>query len=269
MKKILLNFADEKFRKAQKWNSFTGKLIGSFDSVIECSPEDIDEQFRQENEHILAVKRGAGAWLWKPYFILRYLKTLDENDILFYSDAGAVFCRNTSHLIESMKEQDIWVSDIPLVEAQWTKPSVFTAMDADSKDIKETAQIQAPFIIVRKTQFAITFLEQWLNYCCNSDLLLPDQQPDTSVCIAHREDQSILSVLCKKWGIQPHQDPTQFSKMPDVYKCEGREYIETKHDDSQKVTIIHYRDINISCRTFMKLFFVAFLPNKLLSILRK
>ena len=36
-------------------------------------------------------KRGYGYWLWKPYLIKKNLDTMNEDDILFYADAGCHF----------------------------------------------------------------------------------------------------------------------------------------------------------------------------------
>ena len=41
------------------------------DMVYEYEPHNIDTFFRANNEATLAAERGAGYWLWKPYFINR------------------------------------------------------------------------------------------------------------------------------------------------------------------------------------------------------
>ena len=49
-KKILINYANKAFKKAQKLNSKTGLGVGNFDRVIEYSPKDIDKKFYEKNE---------------------------------------------------------------------------------------------------------------------------------------------------------------------------------------------------------------------------
>ena len=90
--KILLNYADGKYFEAQQKNCLSGMFSG-FNVVYKMSRNEIDASFLSRNEEILNQKRGAGYWLWKPYFINRILTELSESDVLFYSDSGSVFIR--------------------------------------------------------------------------------------------------------------------------------------------------------------------------------
>lgn len=263
MKKVLINFADGKFKRSQRLNSRTGRLIGGFDKVIEYSPADIDASFYNQHREILDEKRGAGLWLWKPYFIHKTLTALNDGDILMYCDSGAMFCRNVNSQIESMKN-DIWVSDIPLIEEQWTKPALFEYFNVTEND-RLSPQVQASFIILRKSNATVSFIEKWLDLCCVSNLIFPvGLHEERGECIEHREDQSILSVLCKKMGILPHPDPTQFRRKPEIYKGENRKWISTNHSDStEKICIVHYRNTEIGKIQLLKLWILAMIPTRI------
>lgn len=41
--KVLINYANDVYKKAQDWNSWTGKHIAGFDKVYAFSPNDIDK----------------------------------------------------------------------------------------------------------------------------------------------------------------------------------------------------------------------------------
>ena len=86
----LINYADLAFYESRKQNSLSGIEMG-FDAVIQYKKEHIDEEFLTKNELILSRQRGAGYWLWKPYFIAKTLREVQEGDIVFYSDAGSRF----------------------------------------------------------------------------------------------------------------------------------------------------------------------------------
>ena len=55
-----INYADERFAKTQKLNSWSMLHKGKVDQVIEYSPDLIDAGFRKKNQTILSQKRGGG-----------------------------------------------------------------------------------------------------------------------------------------------------------------------------------------------------------------
>ena len=65
----LINYADQAFFQSRALNSISGIQAG-FDSVIQYQKKDMSSDFLSENKEILSKRRGAGYWLWKPYFIL-------------------------------------------------------------------------------------------------------------------------------------------------------------------------------------------------------
>ena len=213
--KVLINFANEKYRKTQKFNSWTGKHIAKFDNIIEFSPEDIDSDFFNKNSKILSTKRGAGLWLWKPYFVNKVLNELKDGDYLFYSDSGAFFIRGISALIQSMGQDEIWLYGLPLKECQFTQREVFETMNAVDNCFKETNQFSATFLLLKVGDKSRAFVKEWLNLCCKYELIAARDTDQIDSFIAHREDQSILSILAKKYNIKMHLDPSQYGKLPE------------------------------------------------------
>ena len=122
---ILVNYANEDYRSTQRWNSWSGKHIAGFDKIVEYSPEDIDEDFRQRYAAILSIPRGNGLWLWKPYFIHLTLQEALPDDIVCYSDSGSFWVRSFKYVLRWMKNQDIWASVLPFIEWQWTRRECF------------------------------------------------------------------------------------------------------------------------------------------------
>lgn len=261
----LINYADEKYRDTQNLCSKTGKLHGGFDRVISYGPSDIDPDFYEKNKHILEQKRGAGLWLWKPYFIDKTLKEINDGEYLFYCDSGAFFVRSIRPLLKSM-DQDIWVAELPLVEHQWTKSSCFTMMDMEEAKYKDSNQIQASFLCVRKSACSVSFIKKWLDLCRNYDLISPEENinwtnEEYPEFIAHREDQSILSLLCKREGIKPHRDPSQFGRYPDGYKQSGYLFSIPQHkDDKYKTAFVLHRNKKLIRKAFIKHYLIAWGP---------
>lgn len=226
MDKIFVTYSNELYAPTRDFAAKMAVKRGGFDRAVVYKPEDIDDEFKFMNELILSQKRGAGLWLWKPYSIYKALiEEAKEGDILFYGDAGSFFFRSCNPIIESMGQEEIWVSNIPLVEKQYTKEDAFNIMECNSEKNKDTAQVQANFLCLRKSNRSLRFVKEWLDYCSNYDLLADDSSIQKSMnCsdfIEHRNDQSILSLLSKKWSIKPHLDPSQYGLFPEKYHARG------------------------------------------------
>lgn len=264
---VLVNYADEKYQDTQEICSRTGKIIGRFDEVISYTPNDIDSDFKSKYKNILKVKRGGGLWLWKPYVIKKALGKLNDGDYLFYCDSGAFFVRSIKPIIQTM-DQDIWVTNLPLIEHQWTKPSCITYLELDMPEYTETNQIQASFILIRKSKYSVRFVDEWLKLCCDYDLISPEDNIDKSEefpkFIAHREDQSLFSLLCKKEGILPHKDPSQFGRYPEGYKQTGYLFrIPVHTEDRYEPILVLHRHRSFSIKPFLKNFLLACAPQKI------
>lgn len=239
--KVLINYANKTYRKAQKLNTWTGKHIAGFDKVIEYSPDDVDSDFRRAYHDIFSYQRGNGLWLWKPYFLCKTLDSLRDGDILFYADSGTFWIRKAKPIFDIIEKEDIFVSSIPLIERQFTKRYVFEQMGMNYAEYGETNQIQATMIGVKKTGTMMEFSKQWLDYCCQIDLISPDScLEESEKMISHREDQSILSLLCKKKGILVHKDPTQCGRVPEQYKCSDYTFQNVESvDDYPPIMVVH------------------------------
>ena len=259
---VLINYANDKYEKVRRLNSITGKMIGLFDKVVEYGPSDIDVEFRNENQFLLNQTRGNGLWLWKPYFILKTLNDVEDDDIVFYSDSAAFFVRSVKPIVSLTKEKGIWISVLPLFEEQFTKRSVFEEIGCTELKYQDSVQFSASFLAFKKCDKSIEFVTSWLKQCCKKEMLMFDSRKDineSDTFIAHREDQSILSLLAKKNGIEGYQDPTQYSVIPEEYYDRGRKFQRYKKQD-YKPMIVHHRSYKINIIAFLKQSAYALLP---------
>lgn len=230
----LINFADKSFIKKQKWNSFSAKWLGKVDKIIEFSPKDIDSDFYNQNKKILNTKRGGGHWLWKPYFILKALKDIKENEYLIYCDSGAIVLRNLKVLTQALdkSKQSVMLFELPLLECQWTQKSVFEYFDNFTNELAFSNQIMGGFVVLKKNEVSVAFIEKWLSLCCDEKLLILQNNEESTFFKEHREDQSVLSVLAKIEGIKPFSDPTDYGKFPNQYLVRDRLFnLNTKESD--------------------------------------
>lgn len=224
--KIAINYADDKFKNQQGYNTKTAYRKGKVDLVIEYTPKDLDIDFKTKYDHILSQKRGGGYWLWKPYIILKTLAKVNEGDYVIYCDSGAFYTDKVDKLIEAMKKynDDLMAFELPLIEKQWTKKETFQLMDCNDELYLEDNQILATYFVIRKSNYTIDFFNKYFEYCKDERILTDymDKDNQYKCFIEHRHDQSIFSLLCKKEGIVPYRDPSQYGDRPWDYAAYDR-----------------------------------------------
>ena len=263
--RVFITFGDEKYAKTRDFAAKMAKLMGGFDKVVTYTPEDIDEGFKKNHEDIFSIKRGYGLWLWKPYLIYKALNELcQEGDYLFYSDGGAFFFRSVLYIEKVMGDSDIWISCVPLKEWQFTKQDAFDLMDCHGDKYEKTPQVQGGFLYIRKTPRSIAFIKEWLDLCCDIRLLHPDNvvshAENRNGFHGHREDQSILSLLCKKKGQRVYQDSTQYSKFPEKYWRKGFERaLDTPKEQYPPIIILH-RTANLKITDILRQIILLIIP---------
>ena len=156
--KVHINYAEGRYYNSQKFCTRSAIEVG-FDRTHSYGIGDIDYDFRQNNHHILSQKRGAGYWLWNPYFLQKTLNQLEYGDILVYS-----------------------------------------------------SQREATYIWIIKNDFTIGLIDEYLKYSQMENVITdsPNTEGENYPSFTdHRHDQSIWSLLCKKYDIEKHRPPSQ------------------------------------------------------------
>lgn len=213
---ISINFATLNFINAQKFNAKSSIEIGDFDRAINLSLESIDINFRDRHSRILSQTKGAGYWLWKPYLILKILEEANDGDIIMYTDSASHFISSASPLffLPEQYQQDIIPFELDHLESAWTKRDAFILLDVDERGFEKTPQRLASFILLRKSSFSLKFCREFLKYCTNENILTDTKnlcgKPNYPNFVAHRHDQSIYSLLTKKYELNAFRDPSQW-----------------------------------------------------------
>jgi hypothetical protein len=274
MKTYLVSFATSDFYRSQKRLNRSALKFG-IDQCLSFRFKDLRKtEFYRKNKRILSQKRGAGYWLWKPYIILDTLANAQEGDIVIYNDSGAEFIDDLQPLIDICESRgglmffQVHNQDITdggrHINRKWIKRDCFVLMGADTEEYYNGGQVAgSPQLYVRNKK-NIEFLKELLAYC-EDPRILTDKP---NVCgldnlpgfLDHRHDQSILSILAKKYDIEIFRDPSQFGdylKM-DAFKDEedpNKDVLdaETLYPNSPYGTLINvHRKRNFSIRTELK-----------------
>ena len=201
-----INYANVKFKKAQKLNTKTAYLWGGVDRVFEFSPENIDGNFKGKNREILKAIRGNGYWLWKPYFIDQVFSKIEEGDWIIYADSGLYYLNSVQSYLINLEQRGIYAVCMGSrnKEYVYTKRDTFVIMKMDMPQYTDTYQ-RGAIMALKKNDLNVQMVKEWLDYA--QDKRAITDMPNTCGLdnyegfIDHRHDQSIFSLLSKKYGI--------------------------------------------------------------------
>jgi hypothetical protein len=214
MKIYGITYGSNQYENRCKVLTEKAKETGLFDSFEYSTEKDLHPIFRNVFSKILACQRGGGYWIWKPFIIYNKLMTLDDNDILFYLDAGCDLNINLEstkrfhEYIDMVNKNECGLLKFELVdlyERYFTNKKTFeyfqNKYDKDNiiNDIYNNKyQLQATISIMRKNNFVMNFFETVLNILCDNPLLFTDVYNESVV--HHRHDQSVMSILYRIMG---------------------------------------------------------------------
>ena len=214
MKKVLISFGSSGYEKGL--NSLAQSGRSYFDEVRMYKPSDIDSGFLSANEAMFRCSRGYGYWLWKPYFIQRTLLELSSGDVVFYADSLMNFIANPIDAIYECKNNRGLLAGFQVhLEKAWTTRDCFILMGTDSEEYWNTPQLNASHSIYEKNDLALSVVDEWLQTSKNMEIMAdgPTRHGnDFPEFVAHRHDQSILSLLFKKYKIGMHKCLCQWGK---------------------------------------------------------
>ena len=212
----LVTFSDKKYRYNQFLNKASAQRYCSFDKILDYTPSDIDKKFYRLNKNILNEAKGSGYWLWKPYMILKALNRTSEGDIIFYCDSGSVFVSPVQPLLDLTNQfpQDVIPFGLELLEKHYTKRDAFVLMNCDEAKFTDTDQRLASFIVLRNSKASKNFVSEWLQYCTDERILTDKEntqgKDNDAEFLHHRHDQSVFSLLTKKYDLTVFRDPSQW-----------------------------------------------------------
>jgi hypothetical protein len=212
-----ITFATPDYISFAQANIKSALEVGGFDTAKLYTMDDIDPHYIKQNAHILKYKRLGGYAAWKPYIIMKRLLEIDENDILCYNDSKYIWLKNVRDYendILTGKNIGIYINKPNSGthrERIWTKRDAYFLMNIPGgnflNNVMDTPQAWSGFILLRKQFNPIRFISEWLTY--NQDQrIVTDYKSligaEDPMFHENRHDQTVLSLLAKKWGIPMH-----------------------------------------------------------------
>ena len=209
MKIYLVTFAQgEVFENSQK-NLDKTLEIANIDIHIKWNYDKIKEtSFYKENKKLLDIELGYGYWSWKPYIILEQFTKINEDDMLIYMDASRYetdgFKNSCLGVIDFMKKNNIDL--LPGFETnyknyQMIKNSCLDFFNLNNEEFKNINNIFTSPMFLKKTDFNINFLNEWMVNCLIEENVSYQDLSDIGGKV-HIYDQAILNYLLYKYNIK-------------------------------------------------------------------
>jgi hypothetical protein len=213
--KYFINYANNGFQQGQQLALDAAKSFGF--EVKGYSVSDLDSDFVQKNNKILSISRGAGYWIWKPYIILDMLSKMQDGDYLMYMDSGARLHKDPDLLFKMINHKGIITFSLGIaIQSQFTKGDAFfkVCKDGDFNQFKDSKHMLASFLILKKCDYSVWFINEWLRYCLDEDIVTDKDniyQENCTNFIENRHDQTVLSLLTYKHDIMYLPDICQWN----------------------------------------------------------
>jgi hypothetical protein len=236
----LISFAsgDDVHHQNQRVVGASG-MLNCVNRNIMYKNEDIDEEFYNKNKTILSAKRGAGYWLWKPYFINKTLLEIPENDYLIYLDSGVKLDTSAIQIIQELliaKNKEMAIVELEDFLVKNIKRSVFKYFNADSEFYLKLKRLNNLVSIIKNTPKTRKFYKQLLEKSCVPELIMDepfgkDEYPEFR---EHSHDIAVLAML-----YYTNKENQNFIHLEPL-KSMGQKYVSAFHrrDASKTVNLI-------------------------------
>jgi len=223
MKKALFSFGNWRYYPTLDVLKASAEAHANVNQIHILKEPDIDSEFYKKNIRHFNDKRGFGYWVWKSYFIKKFLDKASDDDVFMYIDSGNEVISDLSPLYDLCKKDEkgiilfentdgepngnVWKNN------QWTKSDCFNIMGLKTDEYLYGNQVNASYIVFRKTDFSKKFFDCYHDVCQNYNIIsdAPNITENFNKDFQdHRHDQSILSLLSIRYKITIQRDPSQW-----------------------------------------------------------
>ena len=185
--------------------------------------QELPDFWKSHGDFVLANKRGFGYWLWKPYILLDALESLEpaEQGVL-YMDAGCSINlesfaarKRFRDYIENSNKSGGFFFELrgENTHRAYTKKGVLDSLGAH--DIEDRNLVAATVFFLSNSPEARSFLRNWAELMTVNGyghLIDPEHsESQEPVFIAHRHDQSLMSIALLDFGFETVPDETYFA----------------------------------------------------------
>ena len=161
----------------------------------------------------LFAERAHGNFCWKPQVIREVLEAVEPGSWVVYCDATYEFQGAIDSLLD--RDADVLlfrITDKQYQNSEWTAPGCLDAMEATAGE-REAQQLAAGIVMVRSSSGGRQFVHEWERWCKTPECILGRGFAQ------HRHDQSVLTVLSKRYSCDVVPDITQHGPGPCIVRA--------------------------------------------------
>lgn len=222
-----ITFGNNRFKRSKKRICQEARKSGWFDTITCYSPENISKEFKEKHNNIINESFGAGYMIWKYDIIPQKLNEINENDILIYLDAGCTINvlaeKRFREYTDLLNKDDKGIISFQMCtdlvpEYVWTVHEIFKFYNIEkNSEIYKSNQYLSGILIMKKNDHLRLILDKCNEILNHNNLLITnyyveDNKRKNIEFKDNRHDQSILSIIRKKYGSIVLKDETYWSK---------------------------------------------------------
>lgn len=187
------------------------KTFELFDEILSYTEKDLmeDREFWEKHKDLTnSNHRGYGYYIWKPYLVFKTLNEMNYGETLLYADAG---CELNAHGKELFLKHLLRVKDKKIMgtsagsnDFEYSKMDLVHELGMDKEiEVLKQPQMQATCLLIYKCNETIKLISDWWRVAQNHHMIddSPSILQEREGFIDYRHDQSILSLLAKKYGL--------------------------------------------------------------------
>jgi len=176
-----------------------------FDEIIICTEHDLPFEVKNKYLPVWYWQQGFGYYAWKGMIVEKIMKErLQDDDILVYIDTGCQInyqfgAKRFHEYIDMCRKGENVSIELPYLEKWYTKRATLEKFDPA---FAETNQTLSGIFFIRKTPNMMKMVEEW-SQLSDKTILIDNSlsaNGEDPTFRAHRHDQSLLSLLRKKYG---------------------------------------------------------------------
>lgn len=230
----LISFAAHNYNRYEnRRNTYAqvAKDFGVFNSITVFSNFncfDFCPDLLKHKEYMPTTKRGYGYWIWKFYIVREFLNTIPENDIVLYTDIGCTFNydgrKRMYEYFDMVNEHNSLLFELDHLESAYTKMDTYKRIFPYNDEYLSTYQRCSGIFFLKNTKFNKEVLNELKIIHAENDYRYvtddPSEIPNHESFVEHRHDQSLLSLIGKKYNFFAISDETYWIN----WETEGRDY---------------------------------------------
>jgi hypothetical protein len=208
-KHFFVTYGDIKYQQAKQRLAAEAAAFG-FDEIKAYSRGDLPQSFLATTSPWINHNQGGGYWLWKPFLLKETFNKMAWGDVLVYMDAGCQLNNNGKQRYnEYVAQAQLNTGSLAFemagkTEAAYCSDEVFNHfhLTADHQ-FGQQDQLSATCFLLIKNPFTQSLIDEFYTIAtARPQLFSNDFNAKTTRTnfIAHRHDQSILSLLRKQKG---------------------------------------------------------------------